>query len=123
MKIQQLIVDAYGCQGPLDDAEALIQSMTDAADAVGAQRVGEAQLRYVPHGVTAVLFLAESHILISTWPEHTLAMVDVLLCNPQMDPYQAWQVMAQLLKPQGEVRFNENTRLIGALPAQEKQIA
>ncbi|ABK45667.1 adenosylmethionine decarboxylase proenzyme [Magnetococcus marinus MC-1] len=123
MKIQQLIVDAYRCRGPLDDADLLIHSMTQAADLVGAQRVGEAQLRYVPHGVTAVLFLAESHILISTWPEHALAMVDVLLCNPQMNPYQAWQVMAQLLKPQGEVRFHEHIREIGAMPAQEKPFA
>ena len=56
------------------------------ARAVGATEVGRAECRYVPHGVTAVLFLAESHILVSTWPEHKSALVDVLLCNDTMDP-------------------------------------
>ena len=56
------------------------------AQAVGATEVGRAECRYVPHGVTTVLFLAESHILVSTWPEHKSALVDVLLCNDTMDP-------------------------------------
>ena len=36
--------------------------------------------------LAAVLFLAESHILVSTWPEHKSALIDVLLCNDTMDP-------------------------------------
>ncbi len=59
--------------------------MKAGAESVGATVVGQAECRYVPHGVTAVLFLAESHILVSTWPEHKTALVDVLLCNPSMD--------------------------------------
>ena len=56
-------------------------------------------MRFVPHGVTAVLVLAESHILVSTWPEHRLALVDILLCNEAMDPARAWVAMAHLLEP------------------------
>ena len=35
--------------------------------------------------MTAVLFLAESHILVSTWPEHRSALIGILLCNDHMD--------------------------------------
>lgn len=85
-EIPHLLVDAYGCTGPLDDLEVIGAAMRAGAEAVGATAVGQAECRYVPHGVTAVLFLAESHILVSTWPEHKSALIDVLLCNDTMDP-------------------------------------
>ena len=84
--IPHLLVDAFDCSGPLNDLEAIGAAMHAGAQAVGATEVGHAECRYVPHGVTAVLFLAESHILVSTWPEHKSALVDVLLCNDTMDP-------------------------------------
>jgi len=97
--IRHLLVDAHGCEGPLDDADALLALMRKAADACGAHTVGEASARYVPHGVTAVLFLAESHILISTWPEANMALVDVLVCSDQMDLDGAWSVIAAGIEP------------------------
>lgn len=84
--IPHLLIDAFGCSGPLNDLEAIADAMHAGARAVGATEVGRAECRYVPHGVTAVLFLAESHILVSTWPEHKSALIDVLLCNDTMDP-------------------------------------
>ena len=84
--IPHLLVDAFDCGGPLDDLNAIQEAMEAGARAVGAEVVGRAECRYVPHGVTAVLFLAESHILVSTWPEHKTALIDVLLCNDRMDP-------------------------------------
>ncbi len=84
--IPHLLIDAFGCTGPLDDLACIGAAMEAGAAAVGATTVGRAECRYVPHGVTAVLFLAESHILVSTWPEYKSALIDVLLCNDQMDP-------------------------------------
>ena len=84
-RIPHLLIDGFGCTGPLDDLEYIGAAMRAGAEAVGATVMGAAECRYVPHGVTAVLFLAESHILVSTWPEHKTALVDVLLCNSTMD--------------------------------------
>ena len=84
-QIPHLLIDAFECIGPLDDIEHLRRAMHAGAERVGATVVGQSECRYVPHGITAVLFLAESHILVSTWPEHKTALVDVLLCNDQMD--------------------------------------
>jgi len=102
-RILHLLIDAHGCDGPLDDAAALLAVMREAAAAVGALEQGSGKARYVPHGVTAILFLAESHILISTWPERRLALVEVLLCNEQMDPGDAWAVLKRALCPTGPV--------------------
>lgn len=99
LTIRELLVDARDCAGPLDDAVALEAALHAAADAVGAQVRGRCVVQFVPHGVTAVLVLAESHVLVSTWPEHRLALVDILLCNPSMDPERAWQVLAEVLRP------------------------
>jgi S-adenosylmethionine decarboxylase len=84
--IPHLLVDAFECDGPLNDLEVIGAAMLAGADAVSAKVVGQAECRYVPHGVTAVLFLAESHILVSTWPENKTALIDVMLCNDDMDP-------------------------------------
>lgn len=100
MTLRQLLVDARGCQGPLDDADALLAAMRAAAAAVGAREHAGSTARYVPHGVTAILVLAESHVLVSTWPEHHLALVDVLLCNEAMAPERVWEVLAETLRPQ-----------------------
>lgn len=105
MRIRQLLADAHGCQGPLDDDEALAALLRAAADAVGAHEHGALVSRFVPHGVTACLVLAESHLLVATWPEHGLALVDVLLCNDTMEPEAAWERIREGLRPSAvEVR-------------------
>ena len=110
-RIQHLLVDALDCDGPLDDAERILALMRQAAAAVGATEIGQAECRYVPHGVTAVLFLAESHILVSTWPEHGTALFDVLLCGPDKDPHAVRRVLAEGLGA-GREEVNEVARLV-----------
>ncbi len=97
--VQHLLVDGRCCQKLLDDPDGLLALMRSAAAQVGATEVGEATARYVPHGVTAVLFLAESHILLSTWPEHGLVLADIQFCNSEMDPADAWAVMEREIRP------------------------
>ncbi len=99
LRIRELLVDAQGCAGPLDDPEALERALRLAAAAVRADVRGHCVVRFVPHGVTAVLVLAESHVLVSTWPEHGLALVDILLCSADMDPHQAWAAISEVLRP------------------------
>lgn len=104
MAIVHMLVDAPDCAGPLNDGEALLSALRAAAAAVGATECGCAQVLYVPHGVTAVLFLAESHMLISTWPERGLALVDILLCRESVDSGKAWNTLAAVLKPGSPIR-------------------
>lgn len=98
MILRQLLVEAYGCTGPLDDGPALCDALRQAAAAVGATVVREATHAYAPHGVTAMIFLAESHLMLTTWPEHGYAVAELFLCNEQMDAQLAWRALAQVLR-------------------------
>ncbi len=99
MKIRHLLIDAHDCEGPLDDAEELLELLRRAARSVGAHEYGSTRARYVPHGITTVLILAESHMILSTWPEHRLCLVEILLCNEDMDPQVAWETVREQLQP------------------------
>jgi S-adenosylmethionine decarboxylase len=85
MLMTQILADIYGCEPAIEDPESLIAAARAGAAAVKATVVGETTIRYVPHGLTVGVFLAESHIILTTWPEHKLLLLDVLLCNPGMD--------------------------------------
>lgn len=99
MTVTELIVDAYGCTADLSDADKLMAAAREAAKVVGATIAEEACHRFQPHGMTLCLILKESHLIVSTWPEHGLAIVNIFLCNPEMDTHKAWEVMSKLLKP------------------------
>ena len=100
MKVKQLFVDAYGCKSPLSDADDLMAAMRESVLAVGARIVDSCKTTFQPHGVTNVLVLAESHCVVSTWPEYKYASVDILLCNDSMDPMDVWEHLKVYLKPQ-----------------------
>ncbi len=46
-------------------------------------KLGEVYHNFQPAGFTAVICLSESHISIHTWPEHSLANLDIYLSNYQ----------------------------------------
>jgi S-adenosylmethionine decarboxylase len=104
--IAELIVEAYGCEADLDDGPALAAALRGAAESVGAVVLRESAHAYCPHGVTAMVFLAESHALLTTWPEHGYAIAEIFLCNPQMDPHRVWSDLERFLRP-AEIRVHE----------------
>ena len=42
--------------------------------------------KFNPHGVTAIVLIAESHLSVHTWPEHGYAALDIFTCSPTMQP-------------------------------------
>lgn len=66
----------------LVDADGLRAMLRAAADAGGANVVGERFHVFPNGGVTGVLLLAQSHLSIHTWPELLLANVDLLSYGP-----------------------------------------
>jgi S-adenosylmethionine decarboxylase len=105
MRIRQVLADMRDCSSAIED-EALLR---------GATVIGEHAQRYVPHGLTLVVFLAESHIMLTTWPEFKMVLVDVLLCNPEMDEDAVVDEIARLLCPDGLVEKSYVTRYIEPL--------
>jgi S-adenosylmethionine decarboxylase len=115
MRIRQVLADMRNCNALMEDEDALREAAIAAAFAAGATVIGEHTQRYVPHGVTFVLFLAESHIMLTTWPEYRLVMADILLCNPEMSEDAAIDEIARRVCPDGVVERSYVTRHIEPL--------
>lgn len=114
MLMTQVMADAYGCNDLINDADALLLAGHDAVASVGATIIGETTVRYVPHGLTIGIFLAESHLVLTTWPEYKLLCIDTLLCNPEMSADGVIDVLVQRLCPEGEVVRHRIKRHIAA---------
>src|SRR6476659_8043248 len=101
MLMTQALSGCYACEASIEDADALTAAAAAAAAAGGATVVGESTVRYLPHGLTIAVFLAESHIVLTTWPEHRLLLIDTLLCNADMDADIAVDEIVRRLCPAG----------------------
>ena len=69
----------------LKSEDRIMKALERAADAGNVTVVGRTSTTFNPHGVTAVLLLAESHISIHTWPEYGYAAVDIFTCGGNPD--------------------------------------
>jgi len=52
-----------------------------AATDLGVTVLGDRFHRFEPQGVSGIIFVAESHLSIHTWPEHGYAAVDLFTCG------------------------------------------
>lgn len=80
------VYDVAGCATPDPKPAALLQAMRDTVYRLGCTVLGELPVLFQPHGATCVLVLAESHLTVSTWPEHQLTHVDLFTCRADTDP-------------------------------------
>ncbi len=116
MLMTHVLAELYGCLATIDDENALAAAARAAAESVGATVIGEYQVRYAPHGLTVAVFLAESHIVLTTWPEYGLTLVDVLLCNPAMDYNSVISRIKKSICPDGTMTEHRVPRNIAAHP-------
>jgi S-adenosylmethionine decarboxylase len=112
MLITQLLAEFYDCNSAIENQGSLADVAKRAAVAVGATVARECAVAYVPHGLTMAVFLAESHILMTTWPEFRLLLVDVLLCNPTMSPQQVLDLIKEEVCPQGTMVVHAVPRVV-----------
>jgi S-adenosylmethionine decarboxylase len=116
MLMTHILAELYSCSDVVNDAGALADAAKSAAQSVGATIVGEHEVRYVPHGLTIAVFLGESHIVLTTWPEYRLLLVDILLCNPDMDPRTVVEQIREQICPEGKIIVHEVPRRIAVHP-------
>ncbi|MEM0437831.1 MAG: adenosylmethionine decarboxylase [Candidatus Micrarchaeia archaeon] len=69
----------------LNDDKRLLEAMMLAAQKGGMTVISGNSHKFTPHGTTAFVMLAESHISIHTWPEYGYAALDIYTCgkNPE----------------------------------------
>lgn len=103
-----LLVDLYGA-GQLDDAGVIDDVLRRCATAAGATVLSSHLHAFAPTGgVTGVVILAESHISIHTWPEHSYAALDMFMCG-DADPHRAIPLLRKAFRPD-RVEVHEHLR-------------
>lgn len=106
---RHILAELYGCdRGLLDDLSSVREFLLNATRAIGATVVGDTFHRFSPQGVTGVVAIAESHLSIHTWPEHSYATVDVHTCA-DLDPHPGLKSLAADLRA-GSLRIQEIAR-------------
>lgn len=84
------ILELYGCPAELLNNVRFIQrSLKEAARHAQSTLLKKVSYRFKPHGVTALVLLAESHISVHTWPESGFIAADVFTCGQHTQPEQA----------------------------------
>ena len=71
---------AAGC---LDSPAPLTRHLRELAKAARLTVVRAVTHRYRPQGITVVLILKESHLVLHTWPEHDAAVLELFSCAPR----------------------------------------
>jgi S-adenosylmethionine decarboxylase proenzyme len=76
------LVEFTGCDSErLRTIEVVKGPFLEAARVSGATLLGSHFHQFKPDGVTAMIFIAESHFSLHTWPEHGYVAFDVLTCG------------------------------------------
>jgi S-adenosylmethionine decarboxylase len=93
-----IVVDAW--QSPaelLNDPEKIRYALLEAITAGEATLIDICVHQFSPHGVTATVTLAESHIAIHTWPEYGYFAADLFFCG-RGKPEEAMKILRTALQ-------------------------
>lgn len=89
--------NGHDCRGDLKDPKPLLKAMLDGVENSGATARSRSVEKFLPHGVTLVLVLSESHFVVSTWPEFGFASIDIAVCSDSVSIKQLTQPLLCLL--------------------------
>ena len=95
---RHLIVDFWGCVN-LNALEKIKTSLREAVEKSGATLLTIKMHQFSPEGVSGFVMIAESHISIHTWPEHSYAAIDIFTCGVKLNPQKAVAVFKKLFRP------------------------
>lgn len=63
-------------------------------------------------GVSVIAVVLESHIALHTWVEYRYATLDVYTCGDRADPWRAWKVILDGLRPEFyTVHYSDRSQL------------
>ena len=96
--MKHILFTLKGCPYDLLDDESHIREvLVDAARLAQSRVLDVSSHKFDPHGVTAIVLLAESHISMHTWPEDGMAVCDVFTCGEHTHPRAAAIYMADAM--------------------------
>lgn len=74
-------LDIQGSPETLDSLSDCKQLLDDLVHCTGLTKLHSAEHQFQPQGVSIVYLLAESHLAIHTWPEHSSAYITLSTCS------------------------------------------
>lgn len=93
----------------IDDAQEIETLLGKAAKAANSTLLKAGSYQFDPHGVTAFVILAESHISIHSWPEVGYIAIDIFTCGDHTMPHKAIEFLQEVFRPE-KVELKEVTR-------------
>jgi S-adenosylmethionine decarboxylase proenzyme len=93
-----LVLELWGCSN-LNSPTTVEAALRDMVEAIGVTLLDLRVYPFKPIGVTGVAIVAESHIMIHTWPEHKYAAVDVFTCGEERDLTAAVEAVREHFTP------------------------
>lgn len=95
----QLVLELWGCDN-LNSTSVVEQALHDVIAATDATLLDLRVYPFSPVGVTGVAIVAESHIMIHTWPEYGYAAIDVFTCGEERDLSGAIEAVREHFAPE-----------------------
>jgi S-adenosylmethionine decarboxylase len=98
---RHVLADVWGVDfNKINDIEFLKEHMYEAAEKSGATILAMNYEVFIPHGVTILILLSESHLSIHTYPEKGFAAIDGYTCGEDVDPEVAVDYLLSILEPE-----------------------
>ena len=95
---KHLLLELNDCDKEvLNDLSFLKGILLAAATEAGATVLGESFHHFNPQGVSGVVVVTESHLLIHTWPEYGYAAADIFTCGNSVQPEKAAEILIEKL--------------------------
>ena len=94
--VKHILFTLRGCPFELlDDEEFIRMLLYRATKECKSTLLNLATHKFDPQGVTGYALLAESHLSIHTWPEHSLAKCDIFTCSYANHPNRAVEFLKE----------------------------
>ena len=94
-----LVLELWGCTN-LNSPPVVEQALKEIVTATNVTLLDLHVYPFSPIGVTGVAIVAESHIMIHTWPERDYAAIDVFTCGKERDLDGAIEVIREHFTPE-----------------------
>ena len=94
-----LVLELWGCSN-LNSKETVEHTLRDIVAAIDVTLLDLKVYPFSPMGITGVAIVAESHIMIHTWPEHGYAAIDIFTCGMERDLQSAIEAVREHFTPE-----------------------
>jgi len=83
----------------IEDQKEVERILMQAAKKARSTTISVASHKFSPHGITAFVLLAESHLSLHSWPEKNYLAIDVFTCGHKTQPQKALEYLKEVYQP------------------------